>query len=341
MAEQHIGSRSRRIPAGKQERALRGAGVADRAYYPSSMSAIRALLTESIDYAGLFPPAALAMAVAVENYARYQNEPAAWALGRFVLPVSRLGEFEEEVGRYLPDTLTTQSWRLALLPGPDLARDLELIADFNRRHAVRTPSLVADTLEVKATSVRGIEDIMHRIPRSLQAYIEIPIDRDPRDLLAAIGRLGGRAKVRTGGVTNEAFPTTEELIRFLSGCLQADLSFKATAGLHHPLRAAYRLTYAPDSPSGMMFGFLNLFLATAFLRAGMEETDAAQLLEEGSPEALQFDDAGVTWRGHRVSLNELREARRLGVVSFGSCSFTEPIGDLEAIHLLGSAAQQT
>lgn len=305
------------------------------------MSAIQALLTESIDYAGLFPPAGLDMAAAVENYARYQDEPAAWALGRFVLPVSRLEEFEKEAGRYVPETPTTQTWRLALLPGSDLAGDLDSIANFNRGHALPSPSLVADTIEVKATSVRGIEDIMHRVPRSLQAYIEIPVDRDPRDLLAAIGKLGGRAKVRTGGVTAQAFPTTGELIRFLLGCREAELPFKATAGLHHPLRAAYRLTYAPDSPSGLMFGFLNLFLASAFLRTGMGEAEAARLLEEGSPDAFQFDDAGVTWEGHRVGLEELREARRLGVVSFGSCSFTEPIGDLQALHLLGSGAQHT
>lgn len=302
------------------------------------MSAIQALLTESIDYAGLFPPAGLTMAAAVANYARYQNEPAAWALGRFVLQVGRLGEFEKEAGSYVPEIPTTHPWRLALLPGSDLTGDLESIADFNRRHAVTTPSLLVDTIEVKASSVRDIEDIMHRVPRSLQAYFEIPIDRDPRHLLAAMARLGGRAKVRTGGVTAPVFPTTGELIRFLSGCIEADLPFKATAGLHHPLRAVYRLTYAPDSPSGVMFGFLNLFLATAFLRTGMEEAEAARLLEEGSPDAFHFDDAGVTWQGHRVGLGKLREARRCGVVSFGSCSFTDPIGDLQAIHLLGSGA---
>jgi hypothetical protein len=305
------------------------------------MSAIEALLTRSIDYAGLFPPAGLDMAAAVEKYAGYQDEPAAWALGRFVLPVARLGELEKEAGRYVPEIRTTRPWRLALLPGSDLPGDLDSIADFNRRHAASTPSLNADTIEVKATSVSGIEDIMHRVPRSLQAYIEIPIDRDPRELLAAISKLGGRAKVRTGGVTAQAFPTTKELIRFLLECREAELPFKATAGLHHPLRATYRLTYAPDSPSGVMFGFLNLFLASAFLRTGLGEAEAARLLEEGSPDAFHFDDTGVTWEGHRVGLEDLREARRLGVVSFGSCSFTEPISDLQSLHLLGSGAQHT
>lgn len=305
------------------------------------MSAIRTLLAESIDYAGLFPPAGLDMATAVENYARYRREPAAWALGRFVVPVSRLREFEAAAAKSFPEHPAVQPWRLALLAGPDLAEDLEMTAEFNRRHLQpRAPRLLADAIEAKASSVRGIEDIMHRIPRTLQAYVEVPIDRDPCDLLAAVRRLGGRAKVRTGGVTRDAFPTTNDLIRFLRGCVQVGLPFKATAGLHHPLRAEYRLTYAPDSPAGVMFGFLNLFLTTAFLRAGMEKADAARLLEEGSPEALQIDEGGIAWKSHRLDLDGLRDGRRFGVVSFGSCSFAEPIDDLEALHLLGPGARQ-
>ncbi|MEA2725043.1 MAG: hypothetical protein QOH59_2814 [Gemmatimonadales bacterium] len=303
------------------------------------MSAIRALLTGSIDYAGLFPPAGLDMATAVENFARYHNEPAAWALGRFVVPASRIPELEV-ASRSLPATLAAQPWRLALLAGPDPAGDLETTAAFNRRHSQPgAPALLADTIELKASSVSAIEEIMHRIPRTLQAYIEVPIDRDPRDLLAAVAQLGGRAKVRTGGITPDAFPTTSDLIRFVRRCVEADLPFKATAGLHHPLRAEYRLTYAPDSPNGLMFGFLNLFLATAFLRAGMGEAEATLVLEESSVEAFQIDRRSIGWKSHRLDLDELHDARRLGIVSFGSCSFTEPIEDLEALQLLDSEAR--
>jgi hypothetical protein len=110
--------------------------------------------------------------------------------------------------------------------------------------------------------------------------------------------------------------------------------FKATAGLHHPLRAEYRLTYEPESPIGPMFGFLNLFLATAYLAGGMDGETAARLLEERDAEAIRWDDAGVEWRGRRLDLAALAGAREAGIVSFGSCSFTEPIGDLESLRLL-------
>jgi len=305
-------------------------------YNPCNMSAIRTLLTESIDYAGLFPPAGLDMATAVENYARYRSEPAAWALGRFVVPVSRLREFGEAAdGREISESPTGAPWRLALLAGPDLAGDLDITGEFNRRHSrPGVPPILADTVEVKASSVRGIEDIMYRIPRGLQAYVEVPIDHDPRDLVTAVRRLGGRAKVRTGGVTPDAFPSPEDLLRFLHSCVEAGVPFKATAGLHHPLRAEYRLTYAPDSPSGSMFGFLNLFLTVAFLRAGMDETQATAVLEEESPGAFHADSLGIGWRNHRLDLQSLREVREDGIISFGSCSFIEPIADLESLHLL-------
>lgn len=300
------------------------------------MSAIQTLLRDSIDYAGLFPPAGLDMGPAVANYAKYRAGPAAWALGRFIVPVSRLSEFEA----HLPPA-GGEPWRLGALAGTDLPGDLSEIAQFNRRHRNSgVTSVVADVIEVKAASEGRIAEILRLVPADLQAYIEVPIDADPTALVAAIGRLGGRAKVRTGGVTPEAFPPTRDLLRFLQACIRAGVALKATAGLHHPVRAEYRLTYASDSPRGTMFGFLNLFLTVAFLRAGMNEALAARLLEEESPEAFQADPGGISWRNHRVDLPLLHQVRNDGVISFGSCSFTEPIQDLESLHLIESPAQR-
>lgn len=304
-------------------------------YYPCIMSAIRTLLTKSIDYAGLFPPAGLDMATAVRNYARYRGAPDGWALGRFVVPVGRLDEFKATAAEHLRDFTSALPWQLSLLAGADPSADLETLAEFNRRHAsTHTGSVTADAIEIKASSATAIEDIMRRAPPWLQTFIEIPIDRDPAALLETIARVGGRAKVRTGGVTDEAFPTASDLFRFIRATVQVGVPFKATAGLHHPLRAEYPLSYVPDSPTGKMFGFLNLFLTTAFLRAGLAETDAAGLLEESSAESLRIDRDGIGWRNHRLDTEALRLARNEGMISFGSCSFTDPLADLEALNLL-------
>jgi hypothetical protein len=297
---------------------------------------LRPLLAASIDYAGLFPPASLDMPAAVRQYAEYRAGSDAWALGRFVAPVARLAELEREAEPLAPRQ-PAEPWRLSALLAADSAEELKALGEFNCRHAAAgAAALSADVVEVRADSAAAIDRLLAALPRWAQAYVEIPIVADPAPLVAAIARRGARAKVRTGGVTPEAFPAAADLLRFLRACTDAGVPFKATAGLHHPLRAEYRLTYAADSARGVMFGFLNVFLATAFVRHGMSDTEAVRLLEEGSPEAFRFSADGVEWRGHRIDRAAVEEARTAGIVAFGSCSFVEPMG--EVAELFGDGA---
>ncbi|HET6578775.1 MAG TPA: hypothetical protein VFG66_10645 [Gemmatimonadales bacterium] len=292
---------------------------------------LRPLLAGSIDYAGLFPPAALDMAAAVRRYAEHRARPDAWALGRFVVPAARLAELEREAEAHAPRS-PAEPWRLSALLGAAAADELEALADFNCRHAAPgAAALSADAVEARADSVESIDRLLGAMPRWVQPYIEIPLTRDPAPLVAALAGRGARAKARTGGVTADAFPAPADLLRFLRACTGAGVPFKATAGLHHPLRAEYRLTYAPDSPCGTMFGFLNLFLAAAFLRQGMGDGDALRLLDERSPAAFRFGPGVIEWRGHRLTRAAVDAARAQGIISFGSCSFTEPVE--EARHL--------
>jgi hypothetical protein len=300
------------------------------------MSAVHSLLRESIDYAGLFPPAGLGMAQAVANYASYRTGPHAWALGRFVVPAVRLMELEQAADELLPRSPSSDRWHVAALIGADATEELEVIGEFNCRHAAEGAGAIAvDVVEAKADSADAVERILSRIPSYLQAYVEIPLARDPAPLATAVAKRGGRLKVRTGGVTADAFPAAADLVGFLRAARAAGVPFKATAGLHHPLRAEYRLTYEPGSACGTMFGFLNLFLAAAFVGAGQDDDAAVErLLEERDRQAFRFDAGGVEWRGRRLDLDTIRLARESFIVSFGSCSFTEPIGDLQSLGLL-------
>jgi hypothetical protein len=304
------------------------------------MQAIQTLLCASIDYAGLFPPAALDMATAVQNYARYRSGADAWALGRFIVPAARLSEFEAAAAAYLSASMSGR-WQLGALTGSDLESDLRSITAFNHRTAVRSGGgAIIDSVEVKGSSVPAIEETISHIPQHLQAYVEIPIEGDPAELIATIGRLSARPKVRTGGVTREAFPRSRDLVRFMERCVTANTPFKCTAGLHHALRAEYRLTYAPDSLSGVMFGFLNVFLTAALLRSGLPASDAEQVLEETSPHAFRVGEREIAWRNHRLDERALRAARETTILSFGSCSFTEPLEDLQSLRLLEPRAQR-
>ena len=305
-----------------------------------SMSVIHALLRHSIDYAGLFPPAGLGMREAVDNFARYISDRSSWALGRFVVPAQRLGEFEAAAQSHLTHP-GSPSWRLSALLAADLERDLSAVTAFNRRSESRGNAVaVIDCVELKAESAGAVQNALDRVPRHLQAYIEIPIAGDPGDLIRLINRRGSRAKVRTGGTEPGAFPPAPDLARFIVSCVRTAVPFKATAGLHHAFRAEYPLTYAPDSPRGTMFGFLNLFLAAAFVRLGLDQRSAEHVLEEGSLEAFRIEEDAISWHGHRVGLSDLEQTREQVMVSFGSCSFIEPLQELYALHLLHSRVPQ-
>ncbi len=246
---------------------------------------LRTLLHSLVDYAGLFPPAALDMHRAVHEYALHRAGEHAWMLGHFILPVSRLDEFETALASLGPSPSAT-SGGSASCPVADL--DATLARDHRLQRAKsRTDSAVVDTIELKLDAVPDLAAALATVPPHLTTYVELPIDDDLAPRLAVISAAGARAKVRTGGVTPGAFPASHALARFIQACADAGVPFKATAGLHHPLRGEYRLTYETGSPHGMMFGFLNVFLAAAFARTGLTLKELALLLEEKDADRLR------------------------------------------------------
>lgn len=286
---------------------------------------LAALLEGLVDYAGLFPPASMSMNDAVARYATYLGGAERAMLGRFVLPIARLGEFVDAARSHVA---TASPWRLALLAGPD---DAETIARHNAAHGTR---FVIDTIEAKAADVETIWRLASAFDDSFTVYVEIPVTADPSVLIAELGVRGLRAKIRTGGVTADAFPAAGEVLRFLAACARQGVAFKATAGLHHPLRGDYALTYAPDSPRTTMYGFLNIFIAAALLYDGVDQVELVPLLQEREASAFRVDDDAVHWRGRHVTTAEIAQARDGFAASFGSCSFEEPVRDLEALNLL-------
>lgn len=291
-------------------------------------TALGALLDGLVDYAGLFPPAALPMAEAVARHATYVRGADRAILGRFVLPVARLDECAAAVDE-LPAALAPRDgapWRLSVLAG---AADAETLASFNARERRR---LVIDTVETRADAAAVIAVIAASL-RAYTTYVEVPVREDPAPLVAALGDHGLRAKIRTGGVTADAFPSPAEVLRFLVACVRGGVPFKATAGLHHPLRGEYALTYAADAPRGTMYGFLNIFLTAAFLEAGVAPGQVAPLLEERDASAIEVRPEAIGWRTHLLSGDAIVRIRARLAGSFGSCSFEEPVQDLTSLRL--------
>ncbi len=299
------------------------------------MKSIRVLLDGLIDYAGLFPPAGLEMGQAVLNFAGYLSGGDSWVLGRFVIPVSRLDEFEKAAAPFLTGRSAGRPWRLTALSGGGLEADAHAIFEFNSRQERLGGRCAAriDTVEIKAACAGEIAGAVKSLHPSLQAYFEIPGSIDPAPFVAEIARAGARAKVRTGGMTPESIPLPEDLERFIRACSRAKVAFKATAGLHHALRSRRPLAADAAAQISTMHGFLNLFLAAAFIRSGLDPGPAVELLEEESAGAFRFSEEGVSWRDYRICADDLEITRRSLAVSFGSCSFEEPLEELKQLRL--------
>ena len=295
------------------------------------VGSLHSLLSGAIDYAGLFPPAALSMSQTVTNYAEYLASGDAWALGRFIVSAGQLDEFAAAFEALFPTGPPGSPWRLSALIGPDIAGDLAKVAAFHQRHR---DAAVIDTLELKAANGNAIADAVERARGAFVTFHEISLEGDPQELLNAIARAGGRAKIRTGGLTPDAIPAPAAVARFLERAAAVGVGFKATAGLHHPLRAEQRLTDEPDSPRAVMHGFINVFLAASLAHTGWSAEQLVRVLEECSASAFQFGPDGSTWRQHHAANDMLRAARKQFLISFGSCSFEDPITELRALGWL-------
>ena len=295
------------------------------------MESVRVLLSGIIDSAGLFPPSQVSMAEAVLNYATYKNSNYGWMLGRFVVPISRIDEFIESAGEMVSRD-ANGAWRLAVVAGEDINDTIRRVIDFNREYG---PGAVVDVLEVKANTSSKIENTVAALPEGVTAYFEISTGDAFAELVTTLSIKGQRAKIRTGGVERESFPTSKQIIRFVRTCMAANVPFKATAGLHHPIRCFKPLTYEENAPQGTMHGFLNTLLMTGFARESFRVSLLEEIMEEEFEEAFEFTDHGVRWRDiHTLSNSQLGWLRQKGMQSFGSCSFDEPVEDLRKLGLL-------
>lgn len=292
--------------------------------------ATRSLMTGLIDYAGLFPPAGLPMREAVGNFARYRQSPESWMLGRFVVPAQRLAEF----GAAFDETSEKAHqgrWDLSVLLSQETTEeDLAIAQEF----AAAQKGVEICAFETPVDSPEAIERLSALVPAAQEIYFELPIQAPNLDrLLAAVARTGACAKVRTGGLRSEAFPSPDAVLTFLTTCTEARAPWKATAGLHHALRGNAALTYKPASPYAKMHGFLNVFLAATALWAGWPRSEVLALLSGEGRGDLKIEDDAMTWRGIRLTASEISEARRSFCRSIGSCAFTEPVEEIRDIDI--------
>jgi hypothetical protein len=301
-------------------------------------ASLRALLEHSIDYAGMFPPCGLELEPALTNQARYVRLPDSWMLNAFVLPVAQFNAAKQflihfdpahpiSISALGPKTENATAFREALEETDAAIRSLSA-------HNVDLVSISQLEMFLPEDADASVLNEARSIVGTLPTFWEAPAER-AQQTIALLAVHNSNAddptfgyKMRTGGVTADAFPTSAQIAPALVTPATHQVPIKFTAGLHHPLRQ-YR-----EEVQTKMHGFLNV-LGAAVL-AAEHKWDAAQttaMLEDEDVSSFKFDDEFFAWRDWTIEVGRLRDRRRF-VTTFGSCSFDEPREDLRALKFL-------
>ena len=210
-----------------------------------------------------------------------------------------------------------------------------------RRRLVHSPGMMSISIsishlemflpdDVDSASLKAARSIVSELP----VFLEAPPERAEQTIALIAGHKSDEDmatfgyKLRTGGVTADAFPTSAQIARALVTAATHQLPIKFTAGLHHPIRQ-FR-----DEVKTKMHGFLNVLGAAVLSAEHQWDADqAAMMLEDEDPESFSFTDDFFAWGDWKIDTERLQYRRKF-VRSFGSCSFDEPRDDLRALGFL-------
>jgi hypothetical protein len=300
-------------------------------------ASLRALLDHSIDYAGMFPPCSFDLEQALKNQAQYVRSGDAWMLSAFVLSVGQFDSARKILSDFDPQHPLRVS---ALGPKTDSAaafRDsIENVDAAIRSFSASNVDLISVN-QLEMALPHDVDLAMLKEARSmfgsLPAFWEAPAER-AEHTIALLAEHNSNTdkptfgfKLRTGGVTADAFPTSAQIAKALVAPATHQVPIKFTAGLHHPIRQ-HR-----EEVQTKMHGFLNV-LGAAILAAEHKwsEKQTAVMLEDENSKSFSFDNESFAWREWKIDIERLK-GRRKFVTSFGSCSFDEPREDLRALKL--------
>jgi hypothetical protein len=330
------------------------------------LDSLRVLLSGAIDYAGLYPPARLPLDQAWANFLAFRTAPEAWMLSRFVCPTLKLAQLsaladparakeEEDSVDFNAETVMAPS-KWAWPNGAQLTvigqwtsdrdrwdiqwiQDCNAVSMFQTRHGVGL-----NTFEVKLPSADMVNVCMPHVDHGM-CYLELAdpaqwrteLPKHLEALNSQMRRPGPLAlslgyKLRTGGLDAAAFPSCEQVASAIVACRNAGVQWKATAGLHHPVR------HFDPGVKATMHGFLNLLFADVLAHVHRLDVPRVQaILEDEDPSHFLFMPDQLMWSGPSGRLAaekaEIVEVRQKSLRSFGSCSFDDPRTGLRAMGL--------
>jgi hypothetical protein len=288
-----------------------------------------------IDYAGLFPPASLSIPEAVGEYRRIRSEEHQWVVGRFLCRASQLTDFAGVATSILRPG--DARWEIGVIfdraPG-------ESATEANSFHTEMDPVLSIRAAEAKldeptASAVDSLLDAMLSVAPDVVPYIEINNTETIAEQVSIIARaldtrrrVGG-AKLRCGGVTADLVPTPRQVAEFVVACTDKRIPFKATAGLHQPIR------HFDNELRVERHGFINILMASALAEAGEDVDMVEAVVADTNPANFSLSATFASWRDREIPGSALRRMRQSGFVSYGSCDFDGPIEAVEQLGFLG------
>lgn len=302
----------------------------------SLAASLRALLGRAIDYAGMFPPCSLELEPALKNQADYSRSADSWMLSAFVLPLAKFGDVAPLTSQFDKQHPLRIS---ALGPKTENAKDFlgELknvaaaVDPFQRQHCDRVSVAQIEMVLPTDVDLAGLSQAAALLADlKLQSFWETAAESAEQTiaLLARAKQSAFGYKLRTGGVTADAFPSSVQIAQAILASTKHHVPMKFTAGLHHPIRQFH------DEVKTEMHGFLNV-LGAGVLSAEhhWDEAQTVDMLEDQGAKSFEFHDTVFAWRDWEITLDRIK-ARRKFVTSFGSCSFDEPREDLRALTFL-------
>jgi hypothetical protein len=277
---------------------------------------VPSLLARLIDDAALFPPGNATVPDAVRLHLAGRSSEHADLVGLFLCPASRLPELITELIKVKPAKPVELSLVIDTGLGgvPKALSIVESRAELLALRMVEMPA-PSDVDEV------WLERVSEFVPEDVIRVIEPR--RGGAEWLQGIQRViehGSWPKLRCGGLSAENFPAVEEVADFLGVINSGGASFKATAGLHNAVR------HTAEDTGFTHHGFLNLLIATGRLLAGADAADVRAALESTDGKALAEEAQNMTE-------HEALSVRGV-FASYGSCSLTDPVTDLEELGLL-------
>jgi len=284
-------------------------------------------MTGLIDYAGMFPPAGLDVAAALTNYAGYLESNNGWMLGRCIIPVTQL-----------PNVVHRPGFRFSIIVSHERAQE-ELTQLSTFKGCVE---MVETRIAEEAVSLARCTELVSLLKANLskiglqdvQLFVEAENVATTALAIAAVNNSTIRSetfryvgfKLRCGRFKDQTSPSPEKVAEVISTCCNHDIPIKFTAGMHHPLSS-----HSPDTGT-LQYGFLNIFAAALLFWSGnASKNEIVECVCDKRSGHFDFTRDHFSWRDKTISAGEIERLRRSRVISFGSCSFSEPVDGLRAL----------